>query len=60
MATLLEESLNSPLYAFDTNSYKEGAYRLEVVSANSWQTAESSQPNLILSPVFIIDREPLK
>lgn len=60
MATLLEESLNSPLYAFDTNSYEEGAYRLEVVSANSWQTAESSQPNIILSPVFIIDREPPK
>jgi hypothetical protein len=60
MATLLEESLNSSLYAFDTNSYEEGAYRLEVVSANSWQTAESSQPNIILSPVFIIDREPPK
>lgn len=54
----LEEALNSPLYAFDTTSYDEGAYRLEVVPVNSWATQGVNQSNAVLSPVFIIDHKP--
>lgn len=57
---LIEEAFSGPFYAFDTNSFKEGLYRLVVIPKGSGQAGESNAATPIFSPIFAIDHEPPK
>ncbi len=54
---LLEEQFNTYHFAFDTTSYKEGVYELQVTAFDRWKTITSTQQDGILSSRFTIDHE---